>query len=176
VYGSASAAQAAAGGGQVGARVTRSAIDTMRAWLDAIARDTSAAPAREKIKRARPADAVDGCWDASGQRIDEPARFDGAGRCNELYPLHTNPRIQAGAALADDVLKCQLKPIDVKDYAVKFSDAELQRLRQIFTGRCVRLFEAGRHAATARRDVPQAAAGRGRYVTEEFSVRSSFEL
>jgi hypothetical protein len=114
------------------AKVTTLAVDTMTAWLDALEKDGSNAPAREKIRRAKPAAAVDGCWDASGNRIDEPATFAGPGRCNALYPHHKNPRLVAGATLADDVLKCALKPIDRRDYRVPFSAAEMTRLQAIF--------------------------------------------
>ena len=116
------------------ARVTGLAVETMSAWLDAIRKDTSSAPAREKIRRAKPAAAVDGCWDSAGTRVDEPATFDGPGRCNSLYPNHKNPRIAAGATLADDVLKCQLKPIDTRDYRTTFRADEMKRLRAIFAG------------------------------------------
>lgn len=40
----------------------------------------------------------------------------------------------AGAPLADDVLKCQLKPVEAKDYKVSFTADEMQQLRLIFTG------------------------------------------
>jgi hypothetical protein len=118
----------------LGARVTGLAVETMSAWLDAIKQDTSGASAREKIRRAKPAAAVDGCWDDMGARIDEPATFDGPGRCNALYPNHKNPRIVAGATLADDLLKCQLKPIDPRDYRTTFSAEETKRLRSMFPG------------------------------------------
>ena len=36
--------------------------------------------------------------------------------------------------LADDVLKCQLKPIDPKDYKALMTAAEIQQLRQVFPG------------------------------------------
>ena len=39
---------------------------------------------------------------------------------------------RAGAPLADDVLKCQLKPIDAKDYDVSLTAEEMTRLRAIF--------------------------------------------
>ncbi len=121
----------------LGPKVGGIAIDTMSQWLDAIGKDTSSAPAIEKIKRAKPAAAVDGCWDAEGARIDEPATFDGPGRCNTLFPNHRNPRLVAGAPLADDIAKCQLKPIDARDYKSAFSAAEMQQLRSIFpTGVC----------------------------------------
>ena len=41
---------------------------------------------------------------------------------------------QDGRKLAADVLKCQLKPIDAKDYAVTFSADERARLSAIFPG------------------------------------------
>jgi hypothetical protein len=114
------------------AKVTALAVDTMSAWLDTLKRDTSSTPAAAKVKRAKPAAAVDGCWDAAGVRIDEPATFNGSGKCNALYPNHKNPRLVAGAQLADDVLKCQLRAISARDYAVTFTPAEMQRLKAIF--------------------------------------------
>ena len=38
----------------------------------------------------------------------------------------------AGGPPSNDVLKCQLKPIDWKDYAVTFTDAQKSRLAAIF--------------------------------------------
>jgi hypothetical protein len=122
------------GANSLGATVAGLAIDTMSKWLDALAKDTSSAPAIEKVVRAKPAAAVDGCWTAEGTRIDEPLSLTGKGRCAELYPPHATPRLVAGSSLADDGLKCQLKPIDAKDYAGKMSAEELQQLRQIFAG------------------------------------------
>ena len=57
--------------------------------------------------------------------------------CNPLYPPHSAPRLEAGAPLADDVWKCQLKPIEPRDYKVTFTEAEKARLQKIFpTGVC----------------------------------------
>jgi hypothetical protein len=105
------------GNRQIAAKVSGLAIDAMSQWLDT---------------HTKPATAVDGCWTADGTRIDEPATLDGPGKCNQLYPSHSTPRLTAGAPLTDDVMKCQLKPIDARDYTVKFNDAELQQLRQVF--------------------------------------------
>jgi hypothetical protein len=114
------------------AKVNGLVIDTMTRWLDALVKDSSAAPALDKVAHAKPASAVDGCWAADGTRIDEPATLDGPGKCNQLYPSHQTPRLAAGAPITDDVMKCQLKSIDPKDYTVTFSAAELQQLRQVF--------------------------------------------
>jgi hypothetical protein len=105
------------GNRQIAAKVTGLAIDTMSQWLNT---------------HAKPTAALDGCWTADGTRIDEPAKLDGPGRCNQLYPSHSTPRLTAGAPLTDDVMKCQLKPIDDQDYTVKFNADELQQLRQVF--------------------------------------------
>jgi hypothetical protein len=118
----------------VGQKATAAAIDTMSRWLDGIAKDTSSASMIEKIRRAKPPAAVDGCWDAEGNRVDEIATFDGAGSCNALFPNHKNPRLVAGSPLADDITKCQLKPINARDYTVTFTPDEMQRLRSIFPG------------------------------------------
>ncbi len=99
------------------AKVTALAIDTMGQWLDG---------------RAKPAAATDGCWTADGVRIDETATFDGAGRCNSLYPVHRDPRLVAGAPLADDVVKCRLKPVNAADYGVAFTASEMDEMRSIF--------------------------------------------
>jgi hypothetical protein len=122
------------GGANLGATVTGLAIDAMSQWLDALAKDKSSAPAIDKVVRAKPAAAVDACWTADGAKIEEPLSLTGTGKCASLYPPHSTPRLVAGATLADDVLKCQLKPIDAKDYKVPFSGDEIQQLRQIFPG------------------------------------------
>ena len=120
------------GSPNLGATVTGLAIDTMSQWLDALEKDTSAAPAIEKVVRAKPKAAVDGCFSADGTRIDEPLSMTGAGRCLSLYPPHSTPRLVAGAPLADDVLKCELKPFDAKDYKATFTGDQIRELRQIF--------------------------------------------
>jgi hypothetical protein len=122
------------GANNLGATVTAAAIDTMSKWLDSLAKDTSSASAIEKVVRAKPAAAVDGCWTAEGERVDEPLSLTGAGRCAALYPPHSTPRLAAGANLADDVLKCQLKPIDARDYGGRLTAADVQQLRQVFPG------------------------------------------
>ena len=114
--------------------MTGLAIDTMSQWLDALAKDASAAPAIEKVVRAKPKGAVDGCFTADGTRIDEPLSATAAGRCLSLYPPHSTPRLVAGAPLADDVLKCELKPIDARDYKTTFTADQIRELRQIFPG------------------------------------------
>ncbi|MCZ2860132.1 DUF6351 family protein [Blastococcus sp. VKM Ac-2987] len=112
--------------------VEREFLAQMDAWLTALGEDRSDAPEAVKVLRAKPDDLVDACWTADGTKIEEPATYSDEGRCNELFPPHSGPRIAAGGPLSDDVWKCQLTPVDPSGYAVSFTDAELDRLREIF--------------------------------------------
>jgi hypothetical protein len=104
----------------------------MDEWLAAIRSDRDPGTASEKVVRNKPDEAVDTCWTPTGERIVEPATFDGPGACNTHYPSHADPRVVAGAAVANDVLKCLLKPIDRDDYRRPLTDAQLQRLEAVF--------------------------------------------
>ena len=106
----------------------------MSQWLDALATDPAPLSA-DKVARLKPAAASDACWDyRNNARIDEAPSLNG-GACNALYPKGVSPRIMAGAPVADDVLKCQRKPISEADYLpVVFSAAEQARLAAIFPG------------------------------------------
>ncbi len=107
-------------------------IDTMRDWLDTLV----ARPARERadVIASKPDTARDRCVIADGL----PPIYAEAGApgvCETTFPTSLTPRLVAGAPLANDVLKCRLKPIDAADYgaaASRFSDADLQELREIF--------------------------------------------
>ena len=108
------------------------ALEQMHRWLTNISADTSAASAREKVKKARPADLVDACFAADDKKIVEQQVYKGDTACNRLYPSHANPYIAAGEPVSNDVVKCVLKPVDPKDYAVTFTAAEMQTLRSVF--------------------------------------------
>ena len=114
--------------------MTGLAIDTMSQWLDTLATTPASGSVADRVQRAKPVAAVDACWTADGAKIEESAQFDGPGCCNEPYPSHGTPRLVAGARLSDDALKCQLKPIDPKDYTAAFTAEELRQLRQTFPG------------------------------------------
>lgn len=66
-------------------------------------------------------------------RLTLPENFDsGLGLCTLLLPVTRTPRMVAGMPLSDDVIRCQLKPIDSADYAVPLSAAEYAQLESIF--------------------------------------------
>jgi hypothetical protein len=111
-------------------------LDTMSAWLDAIVADPMPL-STDKVVKHKPAAAVDTCWDTTGAKIVEPAEFGADNKCNALYPIHSEPRLVAGAPLTNDVMKCQLKPVSFADYKVAFTDAQKAKMNAVFaTGVC----------------------------------------
>ena len=52
--------------------------------------------------------------------------------CNQLFPIFSTVRIQAGGPVAGDIMKCQLKPVRLSDYRVAFTSAQEARLKSIF--------------------------------------------
>jgi Tannase-like family of unknown function (DUF6351) len=110
--------------------------ELLEKWIVAYKADASADPQRTKMLRARPKEAVDGCYDKS-----TPPRFiadalpfssQPVSKCTELYPVYSNPRREAGGPLAANILKCQLKPVVASDYHVALTPAELARIKAIF--------------------------------------------
>lgn len=117
-------------------RMLRRGLRLMDEWLTRIASDTSDADVADKVAQNKPDELVDGCWTPGSDPdfIEEPQVFGGVGTsaCNDLYPAFSSPRMVAGGPLANDIVKCQLKPIDFDDYAVRFNSGQRRRLRQIF--------------------------------------------
>jgi hypothetical protein len=106
-------------------------IEQMGRWLAAIKADHSSRPLAEKVVKNKPADAVDACW-SGGVKIVEPQTLAGPGLCNQLFPVGVPPEFVAGAPIALDIIKCQLKPVDMADYAVPFTPEQRNQLAAIF--------------------------------------------
>lgn len=99
-------------------------------WLSRVEADHSQRPLPEKVVANKPAQAVDACWIA-GNKVTDRAT------CRTAFPYFGDPRIAAGGPLSNDVLKCQLKPLDRADFDTRFTDIQWLRLRQTFpTGVC----------------------------------------
>lgn len=114
----------------VGAPHNYEAVLLIDEWLGAIRSDKAPGSRAEKVVRNKPDHAMDTCWTPTGERIVDPASFDDPGACN--HPSHADPRVVAGAPLANDVLKCQLTPVSPGDYSQPLTDPQLQRLEAAF--------------------------------------------
>jgi len=109
------------------------ALTQMDQWLTAIVNDKSDAAGTVKLRRAKPADLVDACYTNNGTvRIAQEQIYQGNTTCNQLYPSFSTPRMVAGEPLANNVLKCRLKRIDLGDYKVTFTAAEQGQVAAIF--------------------------------------------
>lgn len=100
-------------------------FDLLDTWLTRIKADHSKRTLEQKVLRNRPAAAVDACWIA-GQKITDMQK------CRAAFPYFSDPRIASGGPLADDVIKCQLKPPDRSDYSVGFTDGQWAVLNEAF--------------------------------------------
>lgn len=77
-------------------------------------------------KGRKPDGLVDACWTKEGERITD------AERCKALYPVHSDPRMVAGAPVTSDFLKCALKPVRAEDYRSSLSAEQVARLKAVF--------------------------------------------
>jgi len=112
--------------------VLRYALMKMDEWLLNLEQGDPTRRDADRVRRARPADLEDSCWDPQGERIREPLGFDRTGRCSELYPAFPSPRMVAGGPLSSDVIKCSLTRLDRGAYPVSFSDEQWARLGSAF--------------------------------------------
>ncbi|HEX2692280.1 MAG TPA: DUF6351 family protein, partial [Kofleriaceae bacterium] len=106
---------------------------TMDQWIAAVKADTSDANIEHKIIRHRPADAFDFCFLTSdtlfANKVTDSAVCDG----DRFLKPHASPRQVAGGPVAENILKCQLRPIDPAEYApVGLSNEHLARLQAVF--------------------------------------------
>lgn len=109
------------------------ALTQMDQWITGIKSDTAHESVQQKIHEAKPADLVDACFTNNGTvKIAELQVYKGATKCNQLYPAFSTPRMVAGEPLTNDVLKCHVKRIDMRNYSVAFKPAEESQLRSIF--------------------------------------------
>ncbi|HEV3010220.1 MAG TPA: DUF6351 family protein, partial [Burkholderiales bacterium] len=116
-----------------GSPLLQRAILTMDRWITAIKADTRDVPQIDKVVANKPSDLQEGCMTLDGgafiaqQQVRDPATT-----CEQIYPSNSVPREVAGADIASDIIKCQLKPLAASDYAAPFSPAQWARLQAIF--------------------------------------------
>jgi Tannase-like family of unknown function (DUF6351) len=110
------------------------ALTQMDEWLTTLSTNGSQhPPSTWDIERAKPSDLVDACFTNKGTvKIAQLQVYQGNTTCNMLYPAFSTPRMVAGEPLENNVLKCQLMPIDRQSYKVKFTSSEYAQLKAIF--------------------------------------------
>jgi hypothetical protein len=110
------------------ATFANASIFAMDRWLAAVEADDRDIPLADKIAEDRPEDVTDRCADgATG--TDAPAAY-----CDAVVEVYETPRIVAGAPTTDDVMRCELVPIDAFDYSANplFTEDHREALRAAF--------------------------------------------
>jgi hypothetical protein len=119
-------------GGAAAADANAFVLVKMDQWLMNIRNDSrSYASASAKVVANKPADLTDACIPAADQVIAEKPDANNSSQCGQVMPYYSDPRQIAGAPLANDVLKCQLRPLDRSAYP-NLSDAQFGRLGAVF--------------------------------------------
>jgi hypothetical protein len=106
-------------------------FNAMDKWLTALHTDTSDKPFAQRVLDDKPQEAFDFCY----LSIDTGFQFkmSNTALC-DLDPglaTHSSPRQVAGGPVTEDILKCQLKPIDHADFP-GLDDAHFQSLSAVF--------------------------------------------
>ena len=104
------------------AAVTLKSFLTMDTWLSDL---TASAPkatlnsvrTQQQVIAAKPAAAVDLCYLTGDATFSTPVTDFAVCDADPRLPKHASPRQVAGGPLAENILKCHLKPLDVADYA-----------------------------------------------------------
>jgi len=126
-----------------GVVLTNDAWSTMHSWLDGLeAARASAGGASDswtdEVVAVRPVQADDSCVVTTAGYSPVPVAAPGtAGSedmpCEQVFRPLGSPRIVAGGPRTEDVIKCQLEPLDPADYAgIGFTAGEWAELERIF--------------------------------------------
>jgi hypothetical protein len=109
------------------------AFTTMDQWLGAMKADTTAMALEQKVVVHRPTAAFDFCNKLSDATHSVQVTDSAVCDTDPLLKPHASPRQIAGGPLAENILKCQLRPINRADYnPVTLTDAQFNRLKAVF--------------------------------------------
>jgi hypothetical protein len=118
-----------------GSELPAEAFVTMDNWLTALKADGSHHRIEDKVRSAKPANAVDFCIVPVSAENPAGREFNLA-LCESKvarYKVGSSPRQVAGGPLSENILKCRLKPISSADYSpVVLSTEQLARLAVVF--------------------------------------------
>jgi hypothetical protein len=114
------------------------ALNGIDKWIMAIKADKSNKTPTEKVVANKPAELVNACYTYAGQAFVQDAKgvkvekITDMARCSQIFPASTHPRVAAGGPLAEDIFKCQLKPVAASDYKVAPTADQLAQLQKVF--------------------------------------------
>jgi len=109
------------------------ALNGIDKWIMAIKADKSTKTPTEKVVANKPADLVDACYAAKeGFLVTAIEKVTDMAKCATIFPQFSHPRVVAGGPTTDDVFKCQLKPIDAKDYKTAPTADQMSKLQAAF--------------------------------------------
>jgi hypothetical protein len=120
------------------AAVTLKSFLTMDTWLSNL---TVSAPketlnsvrTQAQVIRGKPATAVDFCFLTGDTTFSTPVKDMALCDADPRLMKHASPRQVAGGPLAENILKCQLKPLNSADYSpLVLTSAQLGRLHNVF--------------------------------------------
>lgn len=139
----------AVGDGAGGKGYAAEAVTVMDQWLRALKKDRKGGGRDTQLARTRPDAAVDNCvLPGASAPTSGPKVYLRGGPCSTAFPVAASPRVAAGAPSTDDLLKCQLKPVDPSDYQVRLTNAQATQLQQIFRDGVCDYEQAGVGATT----------------------------
>jgi hypothetical protein len=118
-----------------GSELTLEAFLMMDQWLTALKADTSHRRIEDKVRGSKPAAAVDFCIVPVSAANPTGREFNLAACESQVarYKVGSSPRQVAGGALSENILKCQLKPLNAADYSpLVLSTEQLARLQLVF--------------------------------------------
>jgi len=124
---------------QVAAVTTRS-FTTMDTWLTTLMTQApksflNGEHTHADVVAAKPADAVDFCFLTGDVNFTTPVTDQATCDADARLKFFTSPRQVAGGPQAENILKCQLKPLVSSDYTgITFSASQQARLNAVFPG------------------------------------------
>ena len=127
------------GGITPGAAGIRQSFLMMDRWLANIEADTSATPVEQKVINNKPADVNDACFNSAGATdgdlLGDVGLNSATCQVGAITKSMSSPHVVAGGPLAENVFKCQLKPLNLSDpdyRGIAFTPNQAARLAAVF--------------------------------------------
>jgi hypothetical protein len=120
--------------------VTLPSFLTMDTWLSSLVVSAPKATLNSvrthaEVVAAKPSTAFDLCYLTGDTTFSTPVTDMAVCDADPRLPKHASPRQVAGGSLAEDILKCHLKPLNTADYLpATFTAEQLVRLYNTFPG------------------------------------------